>query len=493
MQKPSIEKLGYWIHILVSPLQKVSDALMGARAIYNIPGRARSDSLVNNGSVSPAINGINKKGMLSNCSEDHLEVSCEELEVNNCNPTFFGAPLSASSVPRPNSRWNPFAKKYGIFGVIHAHSKRNRVVSKHGKLNTFRRPDENKEKHSANKCPGFSNMQHSFRYLKDFFTSMIDLPWSWTLLSFAASFYISWVFFAAIWYLVVLSNGDLATSVDDDHVFCVDNIKSFTSCFLFSLETQHTIGYGTRAPTEQCPVAVVIMSLQSIVGVVIQACMAGIVFAKFTKPTNRAETILFSKNALISMRNGAFYLVCRIGDLRQTHLLESHVSGQMVKKEVTEEGEAIPYHLESMDFGTEIDGTQDFFQMFWPIIVSHKIDEESPLWEISARDLTSKMQFEVVLTMEGITPETGNTIQVRTSYLPNEILWGYRFEHSCVSYDKKESKYAVSITNLNKVTSDNTPRCSPKDWKDKISKAAMSISNSKPAQFNDQKIEEEEE
>ena len=47
-----------------------------------------------------------------------------------------------------------------------------------------------------------------------------------------------------------------------------------------------------------------------------QACMAGIVFAKFTKPANRAETILFSKNALISMRNGAFYLLCRIGDLR---------------------------------------------------------------------------------------------------------------------------------------------------------------------------------
>ena len=44
--------------------------------------------------------------------------------------------------------------------------------------------------------------------------------------------------------------------------------------------------------------------------------MAGIVFAKFTKPANRAETILFSKNALISMRNGAFYLLCRIGDLR---------------------------------------------------------------------------------------------------------------------------------------------------------------------------------
>ena len=48
--------------------------------------------------------------------------------------------------------------------------------------------------------------------------------------------------------------------------------------------------------------------------------------------------------------------------------------------------------------------------------------------------------------------------QVRTSYLPNEILWGYRFEHSCVSYDKTHAKYAVSITNLNKVIADNTPR-----------------------------------
>ena len=105
----------------------------------------------------------------------------------------------------------------------------------------------------------------------------------------------------------------------DGHQSCVDNVNSFTECFLFrsieftinilvywsdnhslwynlvclSLETQHTIGYGSRVPTENCGLAVVIMSVQSIVGVVIQACMAGIVFAKFTKPTNRAETILF--------------------------------------------------------------------------------------------------------------------------------------------------------------------------------------------------------
>ena len=44
--------------------------------------------------------------------------------------------------------------------------------------------------------------------------------------------------------------------------------------------------------------------------------MAGILFAKFIKPTGRAETIMFSKNALITLRNGAFYLVVRLADLR---------------------------------------------------------------------------------------------------------------------------------------------------------------------------------
>ena len=39
----------------------------------------------------------------------------------------------------------------------------------------------------------------SYRYLKDFFTSMIELSWSWTLFSFAASFFISWLGFAVAW------------------------------------------------------------------------------------------------------------------------------------------------------------------------------------------------------------------------------------------------------------------------------------------------------
>ena len=89
MQKSSIEKLGYWIHILLIPLQKVSDALMGARAIYNIPGRANSDLLVNNGSGSPAINGVNRKVMLNISDDEKLKVNPEIL-ISHLNFLFPG-------------------------------------------------------------------------------------------------------------------------------------------------------------------------------------------------------------------------------------------------------------------------------------------------------------------------------------------------------------------------------------------------------------------
>jgi len=355
---------------------------------------------------------------------------------------FFG---QNHGVINTGSKWNPFRKKSGIMNVIHAQSKRNRVVSKHGKINTYNR-----------------GMDQQERLLKDFFTSLIDLSWAWTIFSFAASFFLSWLFFAVIWYLIALGHGDLDPGnleEGSNHTVCVENIGDFTESFLFSLETQHTIGYGGRATTGQCSLAIIVMAVQSIVGVVISACMAGIFFAKFTKPTCRGEVVLFSKNALISMRDGALYLLVRLGDLRQTHLIECHVSGHFLSKKTTAEGEVIPYHLAQMEFGSELDGSCDYIQPFWPLVVAHKIDKDSPLYKISPRDLQTTM-FEIILTLEGTTPETGNTVQTRTSYLPQEILWGQRFEHTCVAYDKELSKYAISYNMINRFVPDITPRLS---------------------------------
>ncbi|XP_023321184.1 uncharacterized protein LOC111695938 [Eurytemora carolleeae] len=201
---------------------------MGAPPIYSLAAARRSGGMLSN--VSPVNegngNGISGRGMQTSSYERHLKVGIDEEPCNGsmCNsevisPSFFGRPFSAGALQQ--SRWNPFKKKSGILGVIHAQSKRNRVVSKHGKLNTFRRAEENEEQHSETwkkmkDRKALLTLNFNLRYLKDFFTSMIDLPWSWTLFSFAASFFFSWFLFAVVWYILVLIHGDLVPLEERD-------------------------------------------------------------------------------------------------------------------------------------------------------------------------------------------------------------------------------------------------------------------------------------
>merc|ERR1719411_819440 len=102
------------------------------------------------------------------------------------------------------------------------------------------------------------------------------------------------------------------------------------------------------------------------------------------------------------------------------------------------------HHLETLKFGSSMqDEESEYLQLFFPLVVAHKIDSASPLYELSPKDLQAK-QFEIIVSLEGTTPETGNTIQVRTSYLPNEILWAQRFQHTTVAYDREASKFGIT-------------------------------------------------
>ena len=83
----------------------------------------------------------------------------------------------------------------------------------------------------------------------------------------------------------------------------------------------------------------------------------------------------------------------------------------IIKKEITDEGETIPYQLADLDVTTEVDGENDRVLILWPVTIAHRIDEESPFYDMNPRELLSS-QFEVILTLEGVTEETGNTIQV---------------------------------------------------------------------------------
>ncbi|XP_032595678.1 G protein-activated inward rectifier potassium channel 3 isoform X3 [Drosophila grimshawi] len=333
---------------------------------------------------------------------------------------------------------------------------RKRVVFKHGECNVVQGNVAKRRR----------------RYLQvlfqDIFTTLVDAQWRWTLLVFAASFVISWAFFGFIWWTIAYAHNDLEyfnlqdtqpeLIVNMTHTVCVTEVKGIMSAFLYSVETQTTIGYGNRYVTDECPEAIFTMCIQCITGVFIQAFMVGIVFAKLSRPKKRAQTLLFSRNAVICHRDGTPCLMFRVGDMRKSHIIEAHVRAQVIRKKVTKEGEVLPFYQQELHVGA--DGGEDRLMFIWPTTIVHKIDRNSPLFMLSASDML-KERFEVVVMLEGVIESTGMTTQARSSYLPSEILWGHRFVN-VVSFRKETGEYEVDYTLFNNTYDVDTPLCSAK-------------------------------
>lgn len=347
---------------------------------------------------------------------------------------FAGTTPTPSSVPGPmhlqRDRW--YSKRV-----------RRRLVYKNGECNIA---------HSNIK-------KRKQRYLADIFTTLVDIKWRYNLLIFVLAFTLSWLSFALIWWLICFAHGDFEHSKNGDHEPCVEAVTDFTTALLFSIETQHTIGYGSRYTTPNCPEAILIMMFQSCFGVIIQALMTGLVFAKLSRPKKRAETLMFSKNAVVCKRDGEMCLLFRVGDMRKSNLVEAHVRALLIKKRVTQEGEVMPLYQHELSIGDE-EGESKLF-LVWPVILEHRITETSPLYELCAEDL-HKEQFELIIILEGIVESTGMTTQARTSYLPGEILWGHRFER-LVTFQKENGQYQIDYSRFHSTVPIDIPQCSAKE------------------------------
>jgi len=93
----------------------------------------------------------------------------------------------------------------------------------------------------------------------------------YNIVVYLVTFVLSWVLFALLWWAMQGWHGGRA---------CVEGVDGFTTALLFSIETQHTIGYGSRAVTDRCSGAVALLMFQSVFGAVTQCIVTGIIFAK---------------------------------------------------------------------------------------------------------------------------------------------------------------------------------------------------------------------
>ncbi|XP_069080600.1 G protein-activated inward rectifier potassium channel 4 [Pleurodeles waltl] len=300
------------------------------------------------------------------------------------------------------------------------------------------------------------NVQETYRYFSDLFTTLVDLEWRCSLFIFTLVYTVTWLFFGFIWWLIAHIRGDLEHIGDKEWIPCVANLNGFVSAFLFSIETETTIGYGYRVITEKCPEGIILLLVQAIMGSIVNALMVGCMFVKISQPKKRAETLMFSNNAVISLRDGKLCLMFRVGDLRNSHIVEASIRAKLIKSKQTKEGEFIP--LNQTDINVGFDTGDDRLFLVSPLIISHEINEKSPFWEMSRAQMEQE-EFEIVVILEGMVEATGMTCQARCSYMDKEVLWGHRFT-PVLTLEK--DFYEVDYNSFHDTYETNTPMCSAK-------------------------------
>ncbi|KAI1886434.1 hypothetical protein AGOR_G00195720 [Albula goreensis] len=229
-------------------------------------------------------------------------------------------------------------------------------------------------------------------YFTDIFTTLVEIRWRVMFLIFSLSYILSWLLFGLLFWVIALAHDDVRDLSTEP---CVDNVRSFTAAFLFSLETQTTIGYGFRGMTENCALAIAVVTVQDVLSCFIDTVVIGIAVAKMASARKRAQTVGFSSTAVVSQRDGCLCLSWRVGDFRRNHMVEGVARAQLVRLQPTASGEVgVSY--------TDL-----------------PLQQSDALW---------REDFELVVSFTYTGDSTGILHQSRSSYTPAQILWGHVFQ-----------------------------------------------------------------
>jgi inward rectifier potassium channel len=189
----------------------------------------------------------------------------------------------------------------------------------------------------------------------------------------------------------------------------------FMEGFFFSVQTLSTVGYGQLYPVGLA--ANILMTAEGIVGLLAFALSAGLVFARFSRPT---ADIVFSRNAVVAPYRGEKAFEFRIVNQRQNEIIELRAKVVFSQREVRN-GRAVRRFY---DLHLERDRVT-FFPASWTIV--HPIDKRSPLHGLSPEGCRwAEAEFLVLLT--GMDDTFSQVVHARTSYKADEVIWNARFE-----------------------------------------------------------------
>ncbi|MBI3274840.1 MAG: hypothetical protein HYZ60_02575, partial [Methylocystis sp.] len=180
--------------------------------------------------------------------------------------------------------------------------------------------------------------------------------------------------------------------------------------FFFSVETIGAVGYGEMHP--QTAYGHVVATIEIFVGVCSLAVMAGLIFARFSRPRAR---LIFAQNPVIVSHDGAKTLMIRIANARHNSITNARAKLWIVRDERTTEG-SVFRRFRQLDLARD---ENPVFALSWTIM--HVIDEASPLYGWRAEDIASS-DATFVITLDGLDETSSQFVHARQGYFAQEIV-----------------------------------------------------------------------
>ena len=188
---------------------------------------------------------------------------------------------------------------------------------------------------------------------------------------------------------------------------------SYLEAFFFSVQTLATIGYGRIAPVGMT--ANLLVTVESLVGLLGLAMATGVLFARFSRPI---ADIVFSHNAIVSPYKDQEAFMFRIANRRTNEMLE--VQAEVIFSRLEGPDRVRRFHNLSLERPKVV-----FFPLSWTVV--HPIGETSPMRGLTYQDLVDS-DAEILILLTGIDETFSQTVQARSSYKAEEIVWGARFQ-----------------------------------------------------------------
>ncbi len=183
----------------------------------------------------------------------------------------------------------------------------------------------------------------------------------------------------------------------------------------FSIETLSTAGYGDMHP--QTHYGHFIATVELFTGIFSMSLMTGLIFARFSRPNAR---LLFADHPVISSHDGKPTFMVRFANERHNIIGNATARLWLLKNVVSMEGRPLRRFYELPLVRNE----HPALALSWTLY--HVLDEESPLYGLTADDLDAA-KVSLIVVVSGYDVVAAQTVHARRSYDHSDIRFGQRY------------------------------------------------------------------